>query len=385
MADPNSLLFLINAINLLIKNSKWLQQEGTVSVKPGTIDGFEKAAWYVKKAINADKPVTIGFFGAQKRGKSTIINQLLGCELLPVGHKPMTAAVMEIHKDSSLPDNNFSIEVVMGDGSVEHLEDITFDDTKEYLKDLGTHKNDESSKDVYKIVIKANFSSSKVLDNNGILLDTPGAEMAFDDGNEDNSALHNNISDVEKALQILKETQINIFLERADYMGNQINVDFYKDRMKPLRPINVVNFMDTLDINKAKEEGYKSPTEYVKRKFINNYGGIGCNPICISGKLWKDGKNANNQTLQEQSNFLEIEKRIIEELSLFTSEKGLEKSLTELEVHLRNADNLGKKLFVKSQQQFKQFIINMSKDYSSKILVSAKKIYNTYCSNGDKA
>ena len=92
MSNKESLYYLATALKNIINNSKNILS----NEQQGIIDGFFTAKHLLKNAIEADQPNRIGLFGGQKRGKTTLINILIGVDLLPVSGKPMSSAVLEI-------------------------------------------------------------------------------------------------------------------------------------------------------------------------------------------------------------------------------------------------------------------------------------------------
>ena len=67
-------------------------------------------------AGNMDAPLDVAVFGQFKSGKSSLLNTLLGSELLPVGVVPVTAIVTRVAAGPSL-----AASVTRQDGSVEPI------------------------------------------------------------------------------------------------------------------------------------------------------------------------------------------------------------------------------------------------------------------------
>ena len=90
---------------------------------------------------------------------------------------------------------------------------------------------------------------------NGILIDTPGAEVAFSQADGDCS------EDTRRAVEMLKEVHVVLFCVRADQVGSESERAFYQDYMRLLDPINIVNFKDT-----------STDEPMLLRETVKNYG-----------------------------------------------------------------------------------------------------------------
>ncbi len=98
--------------------------------------------------------------GEAKRGKSTLVNALLGREILPVGVTPLTAVATTV-----LQGDGEEIEVIFGDGRTERL-------PLSALADYGTERgNPGNCRNVSVITVRAD---AKVLAQGAEIVDTPG-------------------------------------------------------------------------------------------------------------------------------------------------------------------------------------------------------------------
>ena len=70
----------------------------------------------IRRHQNPNATKTIGFFGGQKRGKSSLINHLIGCDLMPVSAIPMSSVVIRTKQDSSIADLHYIVDITQIDG-----------------------------------------------------------------------------------------------------------------------------------------------------------------------------------------------------------------------------------------------------------------------------
>lgn len=182
-------------------------------VKSGIIDNLSGVIFLAQKIRKYQDPKTIGFFGAQKRGKSSLINQLLRCDLLPTSPIPMSSVVIKVKHDSQHKPGKYTVMVINANGAID-TNIVPLESAQTLLKEFGSHKG--VSDEVDTIEVTSNFTASKILEKGGVLVDTPGAEVAF----SSNDAQGKNNDDTARALNILQSTHIVIFVERADVMEN---------------------------------------------------------------------------------------------------------------------------------------------------------------------
>lgn len=98
--------------------------------------------------------------GEFKRGKSTLVNALLGSELLPTGALPLTAVAVEVSAGSS------DVVVTLHDGSVRH---VGIDGLRPWSTEDGNPNNERQ---VARVQVRV---PSPFLDGGLVLVDTPGA------------------------------------------------------------------------------------------------------------------------------------------------------------------------------------------------------------------
>lgn len=303
-------------------------------MQAGVQQNLDALRLYIERIRRQEDPKstkTIGFFGGQKRGKSSLINQLLGCKLMPVRAIPLSSIVVQAKKDMSIEPNRFKVKVTYSDGYTEE-QDASLDNARFLLETYGTRLGNFSGQ-VADILVKSNFPQSKILEEGGILVDTPGAEYAFGvedpDGNVSQSATAEKQNNVEtnRALSALDKTQIVVFCERADYLENRNSQKFYQDELKKRYPINVLNFMDKYELEDADKisEDMKEQLRQnkMRQKMAATFGATIDRICCVSCKDAIEGREKNDDRLQRRSNIPALEENILTELRNLQPQFGL--------------------------------------------------------------
>ncbi|MHB8173059.1 MAG: dynamin family protein [Nitrospirota bacterium] len=152
-----------------------------------------------KLASNAFNLVVLGQF---KRGKTSLINALLGIDILPVAVVPLTSIATIITYGEAL-----RVRVYFNDG---RLSEVKPESLAEYVTEKANPKN---VKDVSKVVITY---PSEYLKDGVRLIDTPGVGSVYQ---------HN--TDV--AYQYLPKSDAALFLLSVDQPLSQAELDFLKD------------------------------------------------------------------------------------------------------------------------------------------------------------
>lgn len=326
-------------LNAFVKIEEQLKNRS--EVKQGVRDNISGIVYLAKKVVKRDTPKTIGIFGAQKRGKSSLINRLLGCDIMPVHTIPMSSVAIEIKHDGNMQDGKFDVVIENFVGKIENNKNVDLNDAKTLLEQYGSHKNESLSSDVETIKVKANFSDSKILKNGGILIDTPGAEKAFGRGAGEELSPEDeptaNDKDYKRAEKILQSAHFVVFVERADYAQSINSKEFFTKHIKPLRPLTVVNFKDTYELDsdkvKSKDPNFieRQKQNVLSKKMLENFGVNLGSVLCISCKEAAEAKEEDNEKKLELSNLPKLERRILAELDNLKPEVGLLTCLKELQ------------------------------------------------------
>jgi GTPase SAR1 family protein len=214
--------------------------------------------------------------GQFKRGKTTLINALLGAEILPTAVVPLTSIATILKYGETL-----SIKVFFNDGQVT---EIGPDRLSQYVTEKGNPKN---MKDVLEVVIT--YPSSYLKD--GVrLIDTPGVGSVYE---------HN--TDV--AYQYLPKSDAALFLLSVDQPVSKAELDFLKD-VKEYS--NRIFFLQ----NKADYVGYDDLNESISfsKKIIEEYMGREARIFPLSAKLALEGKLSGEKELLGKSFLADFEK-----------------------------------------------------------------------------
>lgn len=148
-----------------------------------------------------EQHMTVSVIGQFKRGKSALVNGILGCDILPVGIVPVTAVVTKVDYGEE------EAAVYFGNGRVEQ---VTFGEIPAFVNE---QENQDNHLDVTKVAIKC---PSEFLRHNLTFVDTPGV-----------GSLHEKNS--EEAYAFVKESDAVIFTLSVDSPINQIEIDFLKN------------------------------------------------------------------------------------------------------------------------------------------------------------
>ncbi len=284
---------------------------------------------------------TIGFFGGQKRGKSSLINLFLGCNIMPVAADVMSSITITAQHDESMEENSFKVDIVFEDTS-HQSQIINLEETQKLLKQFGSRKG-ESHKPVSEIFVTSNFAKSTILKEGGKLVDTPGAEYAFTDNvGEVNSSEDKNLNEVKNAIETLKKTQIVVFCERTDYLQNKSGVEFYHKELEKLNPIIVLNFMDKFMEGHDKEKDNPNDVEESKKlmrdemvKIFNvKYEDIKC--VSSNKDVYKAKIENDNNNLLDIYGINELEDAIKNKIGNLERVKVIKDTLNTLnDMHIR--------------------------------------------------
>ena len=172
------------------------------------------------------KEVTIAVIGQFKRGKTTMVNSILGRKLLPVGIVPITAAVTRILYG---PDRSV---VYFKNGLAE---EVPVEELHGYISE---QENPDNARGVAEVEL---HTEADFLKDGLILVDTPGV-----------GSVHENNS--KSAYEFARESDGVIFMLSVDSPVNQIEIDFLKSVKKYAGKFYfAVNKIDTIDEDELEE------------------------------------------------------------------------------------------------------------------------------------
>ncbi|OSS41474.1 putative GTPase [Desulfurella amilsii] len=218
--------------------------------------------------------VVIGQF---KRGKSTLINALIGKDILPISVLPLTSIVTIINYGEQ------KAVVCFKGGSCKNIElnEISFFVTEKY------NPNNKLNVEYVEIFYPADF-----LKNSVRIIDTPGIGSVYE---------HN--SDV--SYQFLPKADASLFVLSPDPPITQAEIEFLKDAQKYIdKFFFLLNKIDNFKPNELKEI-----IEF-NRSVIENLVSKKVDIIPISAKLAQEARFESNKDKQEQSNIEKLYHRL---------------------------------------------------------------------------
>ena len=165
------------------------------------------------------RDVIVAVMGQFKRGKTTLVNTILGESVLPVGIVPVTSAVTRIEYGER------AALVQFENGRIEHIDLPALSD---YISE---QKNPENRLGVSMVTLRIQCS---LLENGMTLVDTPGV-----------GSVHRHNSDT--AYSFVKDSDAVIFMLSVDSPLNQIEVDFLQSAKEHAAKFYfAVNKIDTI-------------------------------------------------------------------------------------------------------------------------------------------
>ncbi len=303
----------------------------------------------LKIATRQGGPKDIGFFGAMSRGKSSLINALLGCDLMPVKALQTTSVVVKV-KHSNLP--HYKVTIVEQGGKLDTHNNLTLNDAQATLQVFGTRSGNGGDSVDY-IEVEGSFPDSKILKIGGVLVDTPGAEAAFEHTDDDRNADEQN-----RAVRILSDTDVILFVEGADYLSSANSSAFFKNKLSIFKPLIVVNKKDkfTPDIPAAQQNS-EEMIELAKLSQIKNevlkvyHTNISA---CVSCKEAKEARKQEDSSLYEKSRIPMLEELICQTFENLKPENIALHAMMELDAIMAQVGNSAarKDFFLPACQEF---------------------------------
>ena len=270
--------------------------------------------------------IKIGVYGPPKRGKSSLLNALLGVEILPTAHSPKSNTVIEIHSRLNHRASPWLVKVVDNDGYRDEHPLESPQEVHNLIEQRGTHDSKYPNRiPAKRIEVHGYFGRSELIREGVVLVDTPGAEAAFDE--EQSPHLK---EDSKRAVDMLGDTQIVLFVARADQIGAENERGFFEKYMKALRPLNIVNFLDKWN---SAEEGESLPCRAVS----NTYGFPLARTLSVSA-LWAYQSLENGEIKDVErwgkSGIPDLIERIQKELDELEPERAVTSALQDLETYI---------------------------------------------------
>ncbi|MER3446369.1 MAG: hypothetical protein C4291_05755 [Candidatus Dadabacteria bacterium] len=264
----------VEARNYLLENLKDLYQLASHCKNEGVTRAVEEL---IAKLLEGH--FNLAVLGQFKRGKTTLINALLGSRLLPTGVVPLTSIITLIKYG-----NNLHIEVLFNNGT---RKEITLDELPDYVTEKG---NPENQKGVQ--YVEVHYDSPYLRDGVQII-DTPGIGSTY----QHNTAVtYNYLSKVDAA----------VFLVGVDPPISQVEYDFLNDIRKYVDKILFLqNKIDQMD-----EKDRIESLEFTKHVIEQKVGLKDIKIFPISAKYALEGRLNGNQEMRDRSSVSDFERAL---------------------------------------------------------------------------
>lgn len=210
-------------------------------------DGNETQAGQIIDLLKKIKTseLVIGFSGHFSAGKSTMINQLLGEDILPSSPIPTSANIVKIKKGAGFARIYYTEE-----GPVDYEEPYDLESLKDFCKDGDS---------IYRIDI---HHSALSLPDGVAIIDTPGIDSA---------------NDADRVMTESNMHVIDILFYVMDYnhVQSEVNLSFLLEMTRKKKPIYiVVNQIDKHQDHELSFESFKSSLMETLQKWNISYEGI---------------------------------------------------------------------------------------------------------------
>lgn len=214
--------------------------------------------------------------GEQKRGKSSLINSILGERILPEGVIPVNNTIVEI-----LNSDKKEVQIDYFDKPSDVVE---IDKLKDYCSEKFNKGNE---KKVSKVFVKYPVP---LLGNSIVLVDTPGENSVYTYHSE---LLHSYIP----------QASAIIFLVSADSPISNTEIKFLKDKVSENDIKKIFFIVSKIDLitDEEVQEVIEFNDNILKKQ--NNFNFEPSNFIPVSSKNFIEGKSSDNSYLSEKSNF----------------------------------------------------------------------------------
>ncbi len=278
--------------------------------------------------------VTVSVIGQFKRGKSTLVNALLGEDILPVGIVPVTSVVTKIEHGKN------KIKVFFDRGNVSEIEAC------ELSKYVNEQENPDNKLGVLSITLS---SESEFIKDGLILVDTPGV-----------GSVHKHNTDA--AYAFVKESDGVIFMLSVDSPINEIEIEFLKKAKEFASKFYfVVNKIDNVSEDELEE--YISYCKTLLGAILDSED-VNIVPVSAKNKIGiielkkvvqNDIKVASREILQNSAKMklIDLIKQALSKIRLYS--KLLEIPAAKLSIRYSKFQEFCEKLAVKNSQIANEF------------------------------
>ncbi|MFI3211073.1 MAG: dynamin family protein [Peptostreptococcaceae bacterium] len=246
-----------------------------------------------ERAINSEFEIAI--IATMSSGKSTLINAMLGTEIIPSKNEACTAKICRIKNNKNK--KNFSVKGFNKSG-----EEILSEEN--INKDILSELNDDDN--TFITEVEGNICNIEDGSMNLVLIDTPGPNNSQDKRHEEKTM--NIIKDTENkplVLYIINATQIGVNDDNTLLRIIRDEIDG-KDKQSRDRFIFVLNKIDQIDSEKESVEGIIENT----KRYLEDNGIINPNIYPASSYIAKNIRqslNGEEVTRKEQRSFYDVE------------------------------------------------------------------------------
>lgn len=176
----------------------------------------------------SQEEVYLAIFGLFKRGKSTLINALLGQTIVPTGVTPVTSIITRIRYSEKL-----KAKITFDDNTTK---EVPIEDLSKYVTETGNPNNSK------KVIIADVFVPAPILKDGLILIDTPGVGSTY-------------ISGTQVTFEFLDRADVAIFVLAVDPPIGQQEIEFIKNLAtksnKILFILNKIDYVDHFAVNES--------------------------------------------------------------------------------------------------------------------------------------
>jgi len=348
-----------------------IERTGKTILKIAQQTGNTAIAGFVSEVLDklSKEEFYLAILGLFKRGKSTLINAMLGQPIIPTGVVPVTSVITRIRFGDSL-----GAKIRFSDGSEK---EIPVEELREYVTEEGNPENEK------KVVVADVFAPAPILKDGIILVDTPGVGSTY-------------LSGTTTTFQFLDRVDFALFVLAVDPPVGQQELELLNSLAsksnKILFVLNKIDYVEPTAVEESvrycqkvisKQLGPKIDSSliiYPLSAKLSLEGQLHNNPKEVERSCEKDFELILKQTLMAQKESLiiksawkKIEKsaadlRTFVEVKLNTLEMPLDnlaRLLAEFEQYLTTVDQKKRELFYVLEGRVKEIINMLDEDLAA--------------------